>query len=406
MSNWKRFRAVVRDPAGAFLFFAPPLFILVAAFLFSFSASAQITFHVRGDALTAYRSLGSNAAGAAQGTPAVQSSALTGAFGGSVIDLSGTKAISWLPRLNLPSGAISILIRFAPKYTGGKSASILNVNNGIGAWCSGIRLTNNGSDQPSLMFRNSNCDIVVNDTYSGVTLGTVTDQFMDLWIVWDGTSGAGKIKIYTAQNGNSPTLLVTGNADYAASRDTAVSGSVIMGAEPYISGADMLLNEYVVWDEAVNPASFGARTDFIPDTPLDGGNTTDPGESNVLSAVTYYVRGVLKTGTYDPTARFTDVDEDSVLDGVTWKFNSLTANRTGTYVEAAPGVVKTGTAFGPASAYTGTLTCTNPGESNVNAGTSYTIYDVLYTGTRQTVTNIMRQGSMRGQSTRGTLRAH
>ena len=370
---------------------------------FTSAAQAQITFHVRGDSLSAYRSLGSSAAGAAQGTPAVQASALTGAFGGSVIDLTGTKAISWLPGLNLPSGAISILIRFAPKYTGGKSASLLNVNNGIGSWCSGIRLTNNASDQPSLLFRNTNCDIVVNDTYSGATFGTVTDQFMDLWIVWDGTQGAGKIKIWTAQNGNSPSIIASGNADYAASRDTAVSGSVIMGAEPYISGADMLLNEYVVWDEAVNPASFGVRTGFIPDTALDGGNTTDPGESNVLSGTSYYVRGVLKNGLYDPTANYTDPGVANVLSGTAYKFGSATNNRTGTYVAPADSDVKDGVSFGSSS--TGSLLCTNPGAGNVNSGTSYYIYSTQYTGTRQTVTNIMSRAGMSGQKTRAVLTA-
>lgn len=309
----------------------------------------MITFHVKGTSLDAFRSAGVPTHGKALGNPAVEACALPGAFGGSVINLTGANGIAYLAQNNLPAGAITILLRFAPTTTGGAAGSILNINNGYGAWCGGIRITQ-GSGILNLLFRNTNANIVYNDTISS-SPGYVADQFMDLWIVWDGTQGAGKIKLYLAQHGNAATLVSSVNADYANSRDTIVSGSVMIGADPFINGMAALLNEFVMWDEAIDPTTFGVRADFIPSTALNGSLNAGAGAENIRSGVSETINGVViagtatipslantkigvagdgGTGTYDGTDRHTHPIAAEVANGVSFKNNSLTNNVTGT----------------------------------------------------------------------------
>lgn len=112
----------------------------------------------------------------------------------------------------------------------------------------------------------------------------------------------------------------------------------------------------------------------------DGSNRwTDPGDSNVRYGVTYDANAVAKTGrvvvpvagrvhigdtfetdsattgTYDGSDRWTDPGDANVRDGVTYKANSATINKTGRVVSPATNTVLAGVGYDTDSATTGTM---------------------------------------------------
>lgn len=362
-----------------------------------------ITFHVKGTSKKPYRSAGLSESGEILGSAAVQASALPGAFGGSVINLVGNNGVSWFARRNLPSGALTMLIRFAPTTTGGANGSILNINNGYSDWRAGCRITQGAGDVLNLLFRNTNGDIVYNNTITS-SAGYVADQFMDLWVVWDGTVGAGKIKLYLAQNGNAATLIASVNADYANSRNTAVSGTMMIGADPYVNGMAALLNEVVFWDEVIDPTTFGARTDFIPDTAFDGSVNVSAGAENIRLGTFSIIEGVTVTGTLEvPEVP----DPDDVL-----------ASAGGNYVAPDPGIVDSRFSFGLGTQ--GTLSVPSPANTRKDIATGdgpgtlvvplvgqvakEVVFDNGSVGTLENVTNILSAATLKASPRSAVLK--
>lgn len=100
---------------------------------------------------------------------------------------------------------------------------------------------------------------------------------------------------------------------------------------------------------------------------------TDPGVGHVEIGTTYLFSTLTKTGTYTGANRWSDPGIANVLSTISYNANNVGV--TGTYVVATAGNVKIGTAFGAASALTGTYDgsdrWTNPGIANVRAGTAY-----------------------------------
>ena len=171
--------------------------------------------------------------------------------------------------------------------------------------------------------------------------------------------------------------------------------------------------------------------------------STDPGEANVVSGTTYKINSVLKTGTrtsiyallsaaivkigedigngtfgtYDGSDRYSDPLEANVLNGVSYKFNSLTNNKTGTllnYPLLAVNLVKIGTdrGDGATGTYDGAERYSDLDLSQIVSGYAYR-YNSLTdnrTGTRTSIypvlaANLVKIGTDRGDTVTGTYDA-
>lgn len=96
--------------------------------------------------------------------------------------------------------------------------------------------------------------------------------------------------------------------------------------------------------------------------------------ANVKTGITFGAASV-STGTYDGSDRWTDPGVNSCLDTVSWKANSTSNNRTGTYHAITAGSVKHDVAFGVSSESTGTYDGSDLWsvilESTVQSGIAY-----------------------------------
>lgn len=96
--------------------------------------------------------------------------------------------------------------------------------------------------------------------------------------------------------------------------------------------------------------------------------------SNVKTGVTFGA-GSSQTGTYTGSDRWSDPGQDNVLNGVNYKADSTSNNRAGTVIVPLASNVKTGITFGSSSAQTGTYTgsdrWSDPGQDNVLSTISY-----------------------------------
>ncbi len=382
------------------------IFPLFLALLLAIPAQAAITFHVKGTALDAFRATGYSTHGSSGGTavPApISSAGITGAFGANVIDLSGTaKRITFNTHRNFPTGAFTILIRFAPKFTGGAAHALFSIGPASGNRTSGIDIREQANDQPCFLMQDALGSVQVNDCTTA-PIGTVTDQMMDLWITYDNATA---LKVFAAQNGNSPTQIgstITSSSPTGGARQTITSSSMMIADGAILNGGDFLLDELVIFDTVEVPSSYGARSTYISDTAFDGLNSTDPGITNVNVGTTYTIAGVLftgtkttpvigdvkhgvtfgaslgLTGTYRGLDLNTDVGVANVLSTASYTFDGSTL--TGTYVAAPVNRVRSGFQYGVGgTALTGTDLSTDPGESFVNNGVNYTINSTAHTG--------------------------
>lgn len=263
-------------------------------------------------------------------TAALAAGAGTGIFGDSKIDMrntgSGAKALAYPGAENIPlTTEMSFLFRIIPDWTGNPAATqdLFQWGSGplgyIGAFTCFIRT--DGQLQ-LLAGNNAGTADICNAVSTGTGLTFVSGQPCDIWITWDGTAGAGKIKVWQAQNGDVPTQVASFTASAAAvARKLAFAGGVAIGYSTLSGGAGVTyyLNEAVFFDTNEDPASYGARTDFIPTTAYEGLNIVSPDEDDVAEGVQYGPGPNSLTGML-PAPVLPDVSE--VLDGVEFGVDS------------------------------------------------------------------------------------
>jgi hypothetical protein len=208
----------------------------------------------------------------------------------------------------------------------------------------------------------------------------VQDQWHDLVVQWDGSGGANSIKYYLDGAAVS-TVSPTSSRDWPATFPDYAHKVLTIGSCVNGINTRCYINEVVVWDNTFDVTaavtlttgtgvlSGSTRSYFVAATAQDGGNTTDPGESNVRNGTSYYVLGIQKTGnvvipadntvktgttfehnsehtgTYDGSDRWTDPGEANVRDGTAYKANSTSNNKEGTLDLPAEADVKDGVLY-------------------------------------------------------------
>lgn len=368
-----------------------------------------LRFVVRGTQLNAwYATFGATAGkfsnlGPGADDPVVTSSAGTGVFGGSVINMtpaSVVKGLTYPGGLNVcaagAGGAFSVLVRLLPRNTSTTSQfGIIESGNARGGYGNGFRCYLS-SGRPGIQLDDGAGNL--STVTSAKTISTIANTALDVMFSWDGTTNANAVII--SVNGVAFDTLTAPTAN--TFRDWTNVNSIITGSISSVGAQDMDLNELVVWD-SVQSTVYATRTGFWPVSAFDGSVSTDPGVANVRSGTAYETAGVNYTGTlavpvaadvrlgaavaagtgllvvpslantkigiagdggtgtYDGTDRNSDPGIANVVAPVAYKSNSTTNNRVGTYVTP------------PAS--------TDPGVANVRLGTAYAIAGAAKTGT-------------------------
>lgn len=326
-----------------------------------------IVFAVRGDSLTARYSGGRNT-GMAFGNTAPSVASDAGAISGSSIQWqanNNTKFVCWPGRSNTPNGrAITVLVRFRPGYTGTPATSqgIFSLIAGSGKGPL-IEMIHNNSGNVVVTARNETATLCLNAASFGAWSPT-SGTWYDIVFRWDGTTTASAAKVdidaVALGTATATAAFASGWTDQYFSEiniGTTNAGSTINGGR---------VEEFVIWDTSLSSlTSVGlvsgsgslngaSRTSLVDVSSFNGSSYTDPGVANVLSTASYTYAGVSNTGTYvvasaanvktgvtfgvssgstgtyDGSDRWTDPGEANVAEGVSYKANSTTNNKTGT----------------------------------------------------------------------------
>lgn len=366
----------------------------------------------------------------------------SGTFGGTMLQTSAAVTnIEWPCHDNGPIGAagFTVLIRTVPNFTGTLSSArggLFTIGNTRSqrAYWGGISIYIDSTSKVRLgSGSRSNGGNYFNAAQFNYAITFTQNVPIDIWVTWDGTTTAGAAKLYTADNGNTPTLRATLTAGAA---NTELWNRAAMASISNSNVADFVntflgdLNEMVIWDEVIDPTSFGARTDFIP-VPADnysGYTYTSLAASEVKTGTAYGPGPGTLTGTYTGSDRWTDPGVANVRSGTAYKADSTSNNRTGTmavpaasnvlvgvavdattgtYVGVTAGEVKTGTSFGVG--LTGTYdgsdrwTCPLAGQLSNGVQLKCNSTSLNLTGTLDSVTNVLSSQTMTGSSTSGVL---
>jgi hypothetical protein len=369
-----------------------------------------IKFALRGNSLNAYKHSGSgkiplsadiNQAGA----PTVVADA--GAIGGFAINYDGggnAKGHIFPGFENCQkTGAISILARIAPTYSGSPAANTSIISIG------GPRLLNAAAIQLIQVDHLTNGNIVasctdiigggINFTVIGAWV-PVSGTYYDIVVTYSGGSGANALKVYI-----DGVLLGQATVGRVWTAAYNLQSSILVGiGQNQILSGHYHLNEYLIDDTVVDPTPSGlnwngaARAAFVtvPGV-LDPTNSSDPGIANVRNGTAYNLNGVALAGTAAiPSAA--NVRAGTAVDATvgTAAIPAAANVRLGTAVDAgngtaaipAPGNVKLGVAV---DATNGTLESTDPGIANVRRATSYKIESATLVGTLDVVTHTMNR---------------
>lgn len=171
----------------------------------------------------------------------------------------------------------------------------------------------------------------------------------------------------TAYNGNQPRLVVKANPAAGILTDTVLdTASGAAGSWELLSGVTAAVTQ-------------DTKLDFYIDCDGTTGwvNVDDVSLLNeALGGLPVWADGVpFVTGSANSAAYYTDPGETNVRLGVTYKFNSLTLNKTGTVRVPTTAQVKTGVIYDDADSLTGTYDgsdrWTDPGDDNVRLATAY-----------------------------------
>ncbi len=218
-----------------------------------------------------------------------------------------------------------------------------------------------------------------------VNIGTwtpVVDQYYDIVMLYDMSTASGNhCKIYVDN-----VLISAANGGVWPNPRLVDAMNIMVGPSPYqgASFTRIKVNEFVIWDDIINPSSVvldsgsgplngQSRTSFVASAALDGGLFTDPGVTHVQTGTTYEFAGVLQTGTF-AGGTTTDPGINNVLNGVAYEING--GNLTGVYVSPTVGNVKVGINYGvngtsQIGTYDGSDRWTDPGVANVRLGIAY-----------------------------------
>lgn len=378
-----------------------------------------VRFAVRGSAYDARYSTGYP-----QGT-AYNSGQISIAAGDitSVIDLSNTAVVKYLGYSMVKNSSttrtFSLLLRFAPTYTGAPAATraLFEMNTGASASGAFIVVAHAVTTGNLIITARNQAGASVFSSANFGAWSPTANQYYDLVIQGDGTTGANAYKAYFDN-----TLLgqLTASAAYDTNWNEDWWKTLAIGAATSITTSAMKVSEIVLFDSLVGGTSVtltsgsgtlngSSRTAFVDAAAFDGSSSTDPGVANVLSTASYTIRGnaltgtyvaaatgnvktgvtygaaSALTGTYDGSDRWTDPGDSNVRLATAYKANSTSNNKTGRVTVPTAGNVKTGVTFetdaGTTGTYDGSDRWTDPGVSNVKSGTTYTANNVSKTGT-------------------------
>lgn len=319
-------------------------------------------FAVRGTALNAYYArfadtCGLMSSGATGGAPVVTSSVDPNVFGGSYIaKANGTglmRALHYPGYANTPpTGAFSMLFRIIPRWTGAPSIhqTLIALGGYSGSGLNKLELSLPTSG--ALTFRQTN------DNNSNATLNTTASTYngwvsgtpADIMVVWTGTTASGGLR--WSING---VEIGTATVASAFTVNIGLRSGITVGAGVDSNHSNWDLNELVIFD-SVESHTYTARTDFysVPNT------IGYPVAATVKTGVTLPVTGSYtdSVGTYDGSDRWSDPGESNVVEGVSYKANSTSNNKTGTVGASVDPLV-----------------------ANVKLGTNYTINGSAKVGT-------------------------
>lgn len=305
---------------------------------------------LRGTSLDAYYSAGYKM-GVPSDTSIISVGADAGALSGSLINMTNGTA----KYINLSgvknageSRAFSILMRVKANYTGNPA--------GLRAmWAFGLGRNGQGSfmemwhDTASKMIgfgRNQ----VGQGMFSSVDLGSwsaTSGTYYDLVWTFTGDTSANGLKFYVDASN-------VGNATAAnaltASWKSGYFNPISIGAAPDVFVNDFYLDEFVVWDSVIDPTSVtlvsgsgslngASRTSLVSVSNVEAGSFTAVAAGDLKTGVSATQAGVTVNGTYDGSDRHSDPGIANVADGVSYKSNSTTNNRTGTLVATTTNVV-------------------------------------------------------------------
>lgn len=351
-----------------------------------------VKFQVRGTSITANYAA-AWAAGvnfASNGlTATVVANAAAGVFGGSVIDMhnagSGSRFLAYTGADNMPVGsaAFSILMRIVPLFSGNPTSGQNLVQCGTiqGSYAGGIVLGISTGGLLQILMEDEKAGLAVNTTFA-TPLTFVNGTPLDILVTWDGTTTAGAVKAFTAQNGAVMTSLGTTTSALVGSvRTRQGNPSIILGYDSLSTTVTYTLNEFVIFDTVVLPSTFDSRTNFVtvPQNGFEGYVSVDPGIANVRAGTGYEINGASLTGTLTIPGASIDPGVANVTQGVNYE------------IAGTPLV--------------GTNINTDPGVGNVAAGVNYEINSVPLVGTRLVVTNVLKAATLMGPSLSAVLRS-
>ena len=229
-----------------------------------------IVFAVRGDSLNArYSSSGKEPhlfRSSSNSDPGVTANAA--AIGGQAIDISGSGYRGLIyPGLNNWSGnaGVSVLCRFIPNFSGDPAGSqaFLQLAPALRAWMGGFTSYIDTTGRVRMSIFNEHGDTVVGDgNFSDLTSVLTTGAAIDFLWTWTGGTGSGVIIGHAnnvtgpAQTAANPISKNTSGGAYV--RDNKLVTSLVIGGRTEANNnSDWLLDEFVIWDEVIDPNSIG-----------------------------------------------------------------------------------------------------------------------------------------------------
>lgn len=292
------------------------------------------------------------------------------------------KSVTFAGRRNTPNGrAFSLLLRIKPAYSASPAANqgMFCLTAGSGN-VTGVDLIHNTAGNLIVLVKNESSASSINSVSAGAW-SPVSGTWYDVVITWDGTTTASSFKVYV-----NAVLIgsITPTSAWTASWTNQYLSAINLGismAGSVVNGATM--DECVIWDSVITPSSVtlvsgtgslngSARTSLVDVTAFDGSINSGAGAANIRTGTTETIDGVVVTGTaaipgaadvrlsvatgattgtliaaakattqigvtaddgvglYDGTDRHTDPGTGNVADGIGYKSNSTTINRTGT----------------------------------------------------------------------------
>lgn len=261
---------------------------------------------------------------------------VAGAIGGSALDLTDItkdRAIVFPGINNMPTAkTVSIVIGYIPNFTGTVTGSgLFDTGEGVGGFNGRIRLHRNGDN--ILISVGTEAGVVTlfgANIMTGMSAASSAGTRLDLVFTLDFSDGANSFKGY--RNGSLITTQ-TGSSTYAtaATRNPMFQPFMMMGACSDIQvGPDAYFDELLIFDHILDPSTEvpffdgTAGRGYYTASALDVGAVPTAGQLKTGEVV----QGV--TGTYNGSDRWTDPGQSNVLTGITYKANSLSENKTGT----------------------------------------------------------------------------